>query len=61
MNQTYRAIRIVEGTEINFSYAVWCTGEHEIYDLNVRLLRFRFAPSLTRLLHLGAHRPTLTK
>ncbi|KAL8283402.1 hypothetical protein RQP46_005812 [Phenoliferia psychrophenolica] len=34
INQTYRAIRVVEGTEINFSYAVWCTGEHEIYDLN---------------------------
>ncbi|ORY86729.1 putative arylsulfatase precursor [Leucosporidium creatinivorum] len=33
-NQTYRAVRVVEGDEINFSYAVWCTGEHEIYDLN---------------------------
>ena len=35
VNQTYRAVRVVEGSEINYSYAVWCTGEHEIYDLNV--------------------------
>ncbi|SCV67034.1 BQ2448_5680 [Microbotryum intermedium] len=33
LNQTYRAIRIVEGDDIDLSYAVWCTGEHEIYDL----------------------------
>ncbi|GJN93489.1 hypothetical protein Rhopal_006546-T1 [Rhodotorula paludigena] len=33
-NQTYRAVRVVEGDEINYSYAVWCTGEREIYDLN---------------------------
>ncbi|GAA6050414.1 hypothetical protein JCM3770_004026 [Rhodotorula araucariae] len=32
-NQTYRAIRVVED-EINYSYAVWCTGDREIYDLN---------------------------
>ncbi|KDE06712.1 hypothetical protein MVLG_03058 [Microbotryum lychnidis-dioicae p1A1 Lamole] len=33
LNTTYRAIRIVEGNSIDLSYAVWCTGEHEIYDL----------------------------
>ncbi|SCZ95918.1 BZ3500_MvSof-1268-A1-R1_Chr8-1g09882 [Microbotryum saponariae] len=33
LNQTYRAIRIVEGDSLDLSYAVWCTGEHEIYDL----------------------------
>ncbi|GAA6007187.1 hypothetical protein JCM10207_001537 [Rhodosporidiobolus poonsookiae] len=34
-NQTYRAIRVVEGDDINYSYAVWCTGEREIYNLRV--------------------------
>ncbi|KDE02755.1 hypothetical protein MVLG_06723 [Microbotryum lychnidis-dioicae p1A1 Lamole] len=33
LNTTYRAIRIVEGNLTDLSYAVWCTGEHEIYDL----------------------------
>ncbi|GAA5836637.1 hypothetical protein JCM9279_000451 [Rhodotorula babjevae] len=32
-NQTYRALRVVEG-EIDYSYAVWCTGEREIYDMS---------------------------
>ncbi|GAA6041490.1 hypothetical protein JCM8097_001902 [Rhodosporidiobolus ruineniae] len=33
VNQTYRAIRVVEGDELNYYYAVWCTGEREIYDM----------------------------
>lgn len=47
-NQTYRAVRVVEGDEINFSYAVWCTGEHEIYDLNVSAL-YSTSPSILYL------------
>ncbi|GAA5864377.1 hypothetical protein JCM8547_005802 [Rhodosporidiobolus lusitaniae] len=35
LNQTYRAIRIVEGDKYDLSYAVWCTGEREIYDLKI--------------------------
>lgn len=33
-NNTYKSARIV-GEEYNIFYAVWCTGEHELYDLNV--------------------------
>lgn len=33
-NNTYKALRIV-GSEYNLYYSVWCTNEHELYDLNV--------------------------
>lgn len=33
-NNTYKALRIV-GKTYNFYYSVWCTNEHELYDLNV--------------------------
>lgn len=45
VNQTYRAVRVVEGDEINYSYAVWCTGEREIYDLNVPITFLPFRVS----------------
>lgn len=34
-NHTYKALRLI-GAGYNFYYSVWCTGEHELYDLNVR-------------------------
>ncbi|GAA5946614.1 hypothetical protein JCM10213_006647 [Rhodosporidiobolus nylandii] len=56
-NQTYRAIRVVEGADINYYYAVWCTGEREIYDMNtdpdqmhnLALDPSTFSPSMKRL------------
>ena len=35
-NITYKAMRVI-GVSYNIQYTVWCTGEHELYDLNVRL------------------------
>ncbi|TDZ40492.1 Arylsulfatase [Colletotrichum spinosum] len=32
-NNTYKAIRVVS-KEYNLYYSVWCTNEHELYDLN---------------------------
>jgi len=32
LEQKYRAVRVVDGA-LDLSYAVWCTGEHEVYDL----------------------------
>jgi hypothetical protein len=34
-NNTYKALRIIS-EHYNFHYAVWCTNEHELYDLKVR-------------------------
>lgn len=34
LNNTYKAIRILS-KEYNLYYSVWCTNEHELYDLNV--------------------------
>lgn len=34
LNNTYKALRIIS-QEYNLYYSVWCTGEHELYDLNV--------------------------
>ncbi|KAK3073601.1 hypothetical protein LTR53_004700 [Teratosphaeriaceae sp. CCFEE 6253] len=31
-NHTYKALRLV-GAEYSFLYTVWCSGEHELYDL----------------------------
>lgn len=33
-NNTYKALRIV-GDGYNLYYSVWCSNEHELYDLNV--------------------------
>ena len=33
-NNTYKALRLV-GSDYNFYYSVWCSGEHQLYDLNV--------------------------
>lgn len=33
VNNTYKAVRIV-GRGYNLLYAVWCSNEHELYDLN---------------------------
>ncbi|KAK3989763.1 alkaline-phosphatase-like protein [Cladorrhinum sp. PSN332] len=32
LNNTYKALRIISKT-YNFYYSVWCTNEHELYDL----------------------------
>ncbi|KAJ9639729.1 hypothetical protein H2204_003522 [Knufia peltigerae] len=32
-NNTYKGLRLI-GEGYNFYYAVWCSGEHELYDLN---------------------------
>lgn len=32
LNNTYKALRIV-GKKYNIYYSVWCTNEHELYDL----------------------------
>lgn len=36
LNQTYRVVRVVEGEgddKVDLAYSVWCTGEHELYDM----------------------------
>jgi len=33
-NNTYKALRII-GDGYNLYYSVWCTNEHELYDLTV--------------------------
>lgn len=38
-NNTYKAIRIL-GPGYNLYYSIWCTNEHELYDMDVRLLNF---------------------
>lgn len=34
-NHTYKALRLV-GEDYSFLYTVWCSDEHELYDLKVR-------------------------
>lgn len=36
-NHTYRALRLI-GYGYNFLYSVWCTNEHELYDLVVSII-----------------------
>lgn len=36
-NNTYKGLRLI-GDDYNFYYSVWCSGEHELYDLNVSVL-----------------------
>lgn len=36
-NNTYKALRLI-GENYNLYYSVWCSGEHQLYDLNVRIL-----------------------
>lgn len=35
-NNTYKALRLI-GEDYNLYYSVWCSGEHQIYDLIVRI------------------------
>ena len=37
INNTYKALRVIS-KEHNLYYSVWCSGEHELYDLNVSKL-----------------------
>lgn len=34
MNNTYKALRVVSNSW-DLYYSVWCTNEHELYDLKV--------------------------
>ena len=36
-NNTYKGLRLI-GKDYNFYYSVWCSGEHELYDLSVGIL-----------------------
>lgn len=36
-NNTYKSIRLISDT-FNLYYSVWCTNEHELYDMSVRLM-----------------------
>lgn len=35
-NDTYKAIRVM-GNGYDLMYTTWCTNEHELYDMTVRL------------------------
>lgn len=43
-NNTYKALRLIGG-DYNLYYSVWCSGEHQLYDLNVSA-NFRLTSSL---------------
>jgi arylsulfatase len=34
-NNTYKSLRVV-ANDYDLSYTVWCTGEHELYDMKAR-------------------------
>lgn len=34
-NNTYKHVRVI-GNDYDLAYAVWCTNEHELYDMTVR-------------------------
>jgi hypothetical protein len=34
VNNTYKTVRVV-GEEYDLAYTVWCTNEHELYDMTV--------------------------
>lgn len=34
-NNTYKTVRVI-GKEYDLAYTVWCTNEHELYDISVR-------------------------
>lgn len=35
-NNTYKHVRVI-GADYDLAYAVWCTNEHELYDMTVRI------------------------
>lgn len=43
-NHTYKTLRLI-GKDYNLVYTVWCSGEHELYDLNVSLSSADFLSS----------------
>jgi hypothetical protein len=45
-NNTYKALRVI-GENYNLYYSVWCTNEHELYDLSVRFSLSPLLPYLT--------------
>ena len=47
-NNTYKAMRVI-GDSYNLLYSVWCTNEHELYDMTVRLFHNQSKPMLITL------------
>lgn len=47
-NTTYRSLRVLEGDD-QWAYGVWCTGEHELFDLAV------CRPPFSLLMHSSQH------
>ncbi|RMZ75260.1 hypothetical protein DV737_g5387, partial [Chaetothyriales sp. CBS 132003] len=43
-NNTYKALRIV-GNDYNLYYSVWCSGEHQLYDLTVSASSLSYLPA----------------
>jgi len=59
LNNTYKAVRVI-GKEYSFYYAVWCNGEHELYDVKVCIPLFtNHTPSPSTTLA-NSSRPTPT-
>lgn len=42
---TYKTVRVI-GDDYDFSYSVWCTNEHELYNIKVGF-RLRFLRNKT--------------
>lgn len=42
-NHTYKALRI-ESNDYSLLYTVWCSGEHELYDMIVSYTLGRASP-----------------
>jgi N-acetylglucosamine-6-sulfatase len=42
-DNTYKTVRVI-GDKYNLAYTVWCTNEHELYDMTVRPLPFPTLP-----------------
>jgi arylsulfatase A-like enzyme len=49
-NHTYKALRI-ESSDYRFLYTVWCSGEHELYDMTVSRVTHTVSLQQTRLTH----------
>lgn len=52
-NHTYKALRLI-GDNYNLLYTVWCSGEHELYDLNA-CISSEFVKLMLLTLRSGTH------
>ena len=55
-NHTYKALRVM-GEGYNLRYTVWCSGEHELYDLHVSRHRHQSINRSIHLTYLPTQRP----